>query len=70
MKKNPSKEFINKICSLYGDVYDDREEDSRPGGEDWARTLGPNLGAADGYGNVTKILQEIIAPVDGVVFLW
>ena len=36
MIKNPSKEFINKICSLYGDVYDDREEDSRPGGEDWA----------------------------------
>ena len=34
-KKNPSKDFIEQICSLYGDVYDDREEDSKPGGEDW-----------------------------------
>lgn len=34
-KKDPSKDFIQKICDLYGDVYDDREEDSRPGGEDW-----------------------------------
>ena len=34
-KSDPSKEFIDMICSLYGDVYDDREEDSRPGGEDW-----------------------------------
>ena len=34
-KRNPSQEFISLICSLYNDVYDDREEDSRPGGEDW-----------------------------------
>ena len=34
-KKDPSGDFIRHICSLYGDVYDDREEDSRPGGEDW-----------------------------------
>lgn len=34
-KTDPSTEFINLICSLYGDTYDDREEDSRPGGEDW-----------------------------------
>lgn len=34
-KKDPSKDFIEKICNLYGDSYDDREEDSRPGGEDW-----------------------------------
>lgn len=27
---NPSKEYIYLICSLYGDVYDDRIEDSRP----------------------------------------
>lgn len=31
----PSYEFIEKICSLYNDSYDDREEDSSPGGEDW-----------------------------------
>ena len=34
-KKNPSKEYIDMICRIYGDKYDDREEDSRPGGEDW-----------------------------------
>lgn len=33
--KDPSKEFIDQICQLYGDVYDDREEDSAPGGLDW-----------------------------------
>lgn len=26
----PSKEYIDYICSLYGDVYDDRVEDCRP----------------------------------------
>ena len=34
-KRNPSKEYIDMICRIYGDKYDDREEDSRPGGEDW-----------------------------------
>ncbi len=24
------EEYINKICRLYGDCYDDRIEDSRP----------------------------------------
>ena len=28
--QTPSKEFIDYICSLYGDHYDDRLEDSRP----------------------------------------
>ena len=31
----PSMEYIRWICSLYKDRYDDREEDSRPGGESW-----------------------------------
>ena len=40
----PSQEYIEEICRLYGDVYDDRIEDSRPpaagesrraAGEDW-----------------------------------
>lgn len=26
----PSKDYIDYICSLYGDVYDDRIEDSKP----------------------------------------
>ena len=33
--KNPSADFIKLICNLYDDSYDDREEDSKPGGEDW-----------------------------------
>ena len=36
MKPDPSKEYINLICRLYGDSYDDRDEDSAaPGGLDW-----------------------------------
>jgi hypothetical protein len=35
-KKNPSADFIDQICALYNDVYDDREEDSSIGGDDWA----------------------------------
>lgn len=27
--------FIKQICNLYGDYYDDTEEDSSIGGEDW-----------------------------------
>lgn len=30
-----SQEYIAMICRLYGDVYDDREEDSRMKGLDW-----------------------------------
>ena len=41
---SPSQSFIDHICKLYGDVYDDRIEDSRPptagearreAGDDW-----------------------------------
>ena len=32
---NPSQEYIDYICGLYGDTYDDRIEDSRPQGSDW-----------------------------------
>ena len=34
-KPDPSRAFIDWICRLYGDSYDDREEDSAPGGSDW-----------------------------------
>lgn len=34
-KKSPSAELIEMICALYNDSYDDREEDSSPGGENW-----------------------------------
>lgn len=35
MKNDPSAAYVEMICRLYGDVYDDREEDSRPQGTDW-----------------------------------
>ena len=35
MESNPSRDYVDMICRLYGDVYDDREEDSRFGGENW-----------------------------------
>lgn len=34
-KKTPSQEYIAMICHLYGDKYDDREEDSKIRGLDW-----------------------------------
>lgn len=34
-KKDPTAEYVKKICDLYDDYYDDREEDSAPGGADW-----------------------------------
>ena len=34
-KNDPSYGYVERICELYGDVYDDREEDSCPGGADW-----------------------------------
>ena len=40
--KDPSWEYVNKICNLYGDIYDDREEDSKPKGLNWK----PGLKAA------------------------
>ena len=33
--RDPSEEYIYRICTLYNDYYDDREEDSRPGGDSW-----------------------------------
>lgn len=35
IQNNRSIEFISFVCALYGDVYDDRKEDSKPGGVSW-----------------------------------
>ena len=45
---SPSQEFISLICTLYNDNYDDREEDSSIGGEDWMpgeKAMHTSLGA-------------------------
>ena len=34
-KGTPSGEFIEMICRMYGDEYNDEAEDSAPGGLDW-----------------------------------
>ena len=34
-KKTPSQKYVFMICRLYGDRYDDREEDSKIKGLDW-----------------------------------
>ena len=51
-----SQEYINNICQLYGDVYDDREEDSRPGGANWQ----PGVRAAHrSIASFQRDLQEV-----------
>ena len=35
IRRTPSQKYIAFICNLYGDVYDDREEDSKFKGLDW-----------------------------------
>jgi hypothetical protein len=32
---NRNEDFIDHICDLYGDYYDDTEEDSSIGGANW-----------------------------------
>ena len=69
-KKNPSKDFIDLICSLYADSYDDREEDSSPGGVDWVpgekanhTSLAAFKEELEGYGynlSTTKIRKILI----------
>ena len=41
-RTSPRQEFINLSCTLYNETYDDREEDSRPGGEDWVPGMKAN----------------------------
>ncbi len=59
-KGNPSEEFgrayVERICRLYGDVYDDREEDSRIKGLDWV----PGMKAGHkSMGAFQKELEEV-----------
>ena len=76
-KKNPSADFIEQICFLYHDSYDDRDEDSSIGGEDWApgkTALHTSLNAfqkelEEGYGiklstsKIRKILRKGSGPI-------
>ena len=54
--RDSSYEYINNICQLYGDVYDDRKEDSRPGGANWQ----PGVRAAHrSIASFQRDLQEV-----------
>ena len=56
MKKTPSQDYVLMICRLYGDVYDDREEDSKIKGLDWE----PGLKSAHkSLGAFQKELDEV-----------
>lgn len=53
---NSSQKYIDLICFLYGDIYDDREEDSRPGGANWQ----PGVRAAHrSIASFQRDLQEV-----------
>jgi hypothetical protein len=56
MSSNPSIEFVKLICRLYDDVYDDREENSRPQGTDWKPGI---LALHRSLGSFQKDLEEI-----------
>ena len=52
----PSREYVTFICRLYGDAYDDREEDSRIRGLNWE----PGVKAAHkSMGAFQKELEEV-----------
>ena len=64
-EKNPSWEYIEYICDLYGDVYDDRIEDCKPPaaglefrapGEDWIPGQEANHKSLNAF---AKELEEI-----------
>lgn len=70
-ERDPERDYIRRICALYNDLYDDREEDSRPGGESWApgkKALHTSLESfrrelQDGYGirlSTAKIRKILI----------
>ena len=56
----PSKDYIDLICRIYGDAYDDREEDSRIGGEDWQP-------ATRARHKSIRLFQEELAEEHGIV---
>ena len=56
---DPSRDYISFICRLYGDAYDDREEDSRIGGLDWE----PGIRAAH---KSIRLFQEELKDIHGI----
>ncbi len=49
VKADSSREYIDYICGLYGDSYDDREEDSKLHGKDWLPGERANHKSLEGF---------------------
>ena len=58
-KADPSWEFVCYICGLYGDVYDDREEDSKPQGRNWNPGERANHKSLEGFRKQLKNSYDI-----------
>ena len=59
IKADPSQEYIDYICGLYGDTYDDRQEDSKPHGKDWIPGASANHKSLEGFRKQLKENYDI-----------
>ncbi len=59
VKVNPSEEYVDYICGLYGDVYDDREEDSKPQGKNWVPGQSANHKSLEEFRKQLKSIYDI-----------
>jgi hypothetical protein len=59
VKADSSREYIDYICGLYGDSYDDREEDSKPQGKDWVPGESANHKSLEGFRKQLKSNYDI-----------
>lgn len=59
IKADPSQEYVDYICGLYGDNYDDREEDSKPQGKNWCPGECSNHKSLEGFRKQLKSNYDI-----------
>lgn len=59
IKADPSQEYIDYICGLYGDTYDDRQEDSKLHGKDWLPGESANHKSLEGFRKQLKRNYDI-----------
>ena len=59
IKADPSRKYVDYICGLYGDKYDDRKEDSKPQGKDWIPGESANHKSLEGFRKQLKNSHDI-----------
>ena len=59
IKADPSREYVDYICGLYGDSYDDRKEDSKLHGKDWLPGERVNHKSLEGFRKQLKNSHDI-----------